>query len=321
MKEIVIIAEQNFLPSRFDKLVANLSGMSRSKVQFLIKNDNISIDEKSFTDPSLIISKKSLIKIRIPEKQETNLEPKEIDFEIIHEDDDIIVINKPAGLTVHPGAGNYNDTLVNGLIHKFSELSSVNSSERPGIVHRIDRDTTGLMVVAKNDSAHISLSKQIEEKSAQRTYICLVWGMMKSLEGTINVNIGRSSNDRTKMTCLKFGGKSAITHYKLIQVLCNGVFSLVECRLETGRTHQIRVHMSHIGHSIVGDQSYGSNDRKIKQIIDPNLKERLQNFKRQALHSAKLILTHPSLNIKQEFSADLPEDFKTLLEVLKSGGN
>jgi 23S rRNA pseudouridine1911/1915/1917 synthase len=313
MKEIVIENLQNFLPSRFDKLVANLSSMSRSKIQSLIKDGNISIDGKVCTDNSVEITEECKIVILYSEKVESSLTPKDIDFEIIYEDADIAVINKPAGLTVHPGAGNYEDTLVNGLLHRFGNLSDLNTTERPGIVHRLDRDTTGVMVVAKNNDAHIFLSKQIEEKTAKRTYICLVWGLLKQMEGIIDINIGRSNSDRTKMTTLKFGGKSAITEYKVIDILYNGVFSLVECRLQTGRTHQIRVHMSHIGHSIVGDQSYGSNSRKIKQIIDPVVKEKFESFKRQALHSYKLSFTHPRTHEEIEFTADIPKDMKNLL--------
>lgn len=305
-------------PIRLDKLVSNLSLMSRTKVQDLIRSGLVLVNNMVENNPALIVSSKILIEIDEPTSLKNDtIEPNDIDFEIVYEDEDLLVINKPAGLTVHPGAGNYNDTLVNGLIYRYGKkLSSINTSDRPGIVHRIDKDTSGLLMVAKTNEAHISLAKQIEDKIAQRSYKAIVWGLLLEQNGLIKTNIGRSDRDRTKMTVLQHGGKEAITHYKTLKILKGGLFSLIECNLETGRTHQIRVHMSHLGHSIVGDQTYGTNARKIKQLIDPVLKNELVNFHRQALHAYKLYFLHPKTGKEMSFEIDLAEDIQSLLQNL-----
>lgn len=311
--------DKNLLPSRLDKLLATLSGFSRSKIQNLIKAGTVLIDGSEELDPGFTVNRECEICItEVVAPRSDNLIPKKIDFEIIYEDEDLLVINKPAGLTVHPGAGNYDDTLVNGLLYLYKDnLSSINTSDRPGIVHRIDRNTSGLLMVAKNNAAHRSLASQIENKEAKRSYLSIIWGFPKQTEGEIDINIGRSHSDRTKMTILHFGGKTAITHYKVLEIYAEGLFSLCECRLETGRTHQIRVHMSHIGHSVVGDQTYGSNERKAKQIRDEKLREVLLGFKRQALHAYKLSFMHPTKNIPMDFEIPLPDDIKGLVGSIK----
>ncbi len=312
------IASENLLPSRLDKILAHLSGFSRSKIQRLIKEGAVSVGGNIILDPDFQILTEITLTLRYSEKKVSeNLTAKEIDFAVLYEDEDLLVINKPAGLTVHPGAGNYDDTLVNGLLYRYQDkLSNINGAERPGIVHRLDRDTTGLMVVAKNDFAHENLAKQIEERSVKRSYIAIVWGALKQANGVVDVNIGRSHSDRTKMKALEHGGKKAVTEFSCLKILRDQLFSLVECRLQTGRTHQIRVHMSHIGHSVVGDQVYGSNDKKIKQVIDPEIRACLENFKRQALHAYKLSFHHPRTKKTMEFEADLPYDMQNLLGFL-----
>lgn len=318
MEDYNYIASENLLPSRLDKVLAQLSGFSRSKIQHMIKDGAVSVGGNIILDPNFqIISEISITLRHLENKISENITPKEIDFAVIYEDDDLLVINKPAGLTVHPGAGNYDDTLVNGLLYRYqNQLSNINGVQRPGIVHRLDRDTTGLMIIAKNDFAHENLAKQIEARSVKRSYLAIVWGSLKQANGIIDANIGRSHGDRTKMKALQHGGKHAVTEFSCLKILYDHLFSLVECRLQTGRTHQIRVHMSHIGHSLVGDQVYGANDKKIKQVIDPEIRELLENFKRQALHAYKLSFEHPRSKKMMEFEAELPYDMRNLLEFL-----
>lgn len=312
------ITTENLLPSRLDKILSTLSGHSRSKIQQTIKAGAVSIDENIITDPDYQVTKICTINLTYTDIPVSNsIIAKKIDFNVIYEDNDLLVIDKPAGLTVHPGAGNHDDTLVNGLLYRYADkLSGVNGAERPGIVHRLDRDTTGLMVVAKNDHAHQSLAKQIEDKTATRLYRAIVWGCLKQASGIIDANIGRSHRDRTKMTTLQHGGKKSVTEFTCLKILGGGIFSLVECKLQTGRTHQIRVHMSHIGHSVLGDQAYGTNSKKAKQIIDLKVRESVENFKRQALHSYYLSFNHPATEELLEFKIELPSDMQDLLDIL-----
>ena len=238
-----------------------------------------------------------------------------IELDIVFEDADLIVINKAAGLVVHPGAGNYNYTLVNALLYHSDSLSDMGGVIRPGIVHRLDKDTSGLMVVAKNNIAHARLANQIETRNLIRKYKALTWGVLNPLSGIIQTNIGRSINDRKKMTVLKSTGKNAITYYNTEQVFLNKLMSLVECKLETGRTHQIRVHLSHKGHSIVGDQKYGNNSRKIHNV-PLLLQDKIVKLKRQALHSWYIKFNHPITAMPMEFKADLPDDIKEVIRLL-----
>ncbi len=318
MNDHTYFARQNLLPSRLDKILTELSGFSRSKIQKMIRDGCIVIDSTPFLDPSCKISTECEIKITNYKPQTSaHITEKEMELDIIYEDDHLMVINKPAGLTVHPGAGNYNDTLINGLLHYGKNLSKINGNERPGIVHRLDRDTTGLMMVAKSDIAHNNLAMQIKNREAKRSYLTLCWGMLKKSSGVINANIGRDRRDRTKKAVLEIGGKNAITHYKVFEILAGGLFSLVECGLETGRTHQIRVHMEHIGHSIVGDQTYGSNNKKAKQIKDEEMRERIISLRRQSLHAYKLLFMHPITNETMKFELPLPDDINNLIEWLR----
>lgn len=318
MNQHSFFVEENLLPSRIDKIITQLSGFSRSKIQQAIEQGNVSFNDNVITTASFKILSPGNIKINIDITSEPHdIVATKMDINIIYEDNELMVINKPAGLTVHPGHGNYDDTLVNALIYHFgNNLSTINGATRPGIVHRLDRNTTGLIVVAKNDIAHNKLAEQIAEKSAKRTYLTIVWGMLKQNAGIIDTKIGRNPSDRTKMKVLGSGGRQAITEYEVKEILANGIFSLVECKLKTGRTHQIRVHMSHLSNSILGDQTYGANERKIKQLVDKELANRLEQFNRQALHAYKLSFNHPVSGNLMEFTAPMPSDMESLYDYL-----
>ena len=241
-------------------------------------------------------------------------------MDILYDDDDIVVINKFPGVVVHPGAGNYEKTIVNGLLHKYqNNLSSIGGKLRPGIVHRIDKDTSGVIVVAKNDNAHISLSKQFSNHTIKRTYEALIWGALKPQKGRIEEKIARSIKNRQLMSVKKEKGKIAITNYKTLKIFQSTTLpkiSFIECELETGRTHQIRVHMSFKGNPILGDRSYGRSKRKFKKI-DPKIEKKINNFNRQALHAKSLGFTHPKTEEEVFFQARRPEDFDSLIKNLK----
>jgi 23S rRNA pseudouridine1911/1915/1917 synthase len=240
-----------------------------------------------------------------------------IALDVVFEDKHLIVINKPAGMVVHPAAGNHDGTLVNALLaHCKKSLSGIGGVARPGIVHRLDKDTSGLMVVAKNDAAHHKLAAQFADRSLSRTYQALVWGVPESSKGSIKGNIGRAKNNRQKMAVLKHGGKVALTHYRVLEKFGTAtapLASLVECKLATGRTHQIRVHLAHLGHPVVGDQTYG----KRQKVAAQTGAKKLQDFPRQALHAAVLRFIHPQTKKSRQFTAPLPEDFAALLVFLR----
>ncbi|HLD76593.1 MAG TPA: RluA family pseudouridine synthase, partial [Rickettsiales bacterium] len=233
----------------------------------------------------------------------------------IYEDDDLLVINKPAGLTVHPGAGNHNDTLVNALLftHK-NNLSSINGEFRPGIVHRLDKDTSGLMLVAKNDFTHNILSKDLQERKIKRSYLSFIYGVLEPKKGIVNKNIMRSRNNRLKMITTKniANSRNAVTHYETLQIFLDGFISLVECKLDTGRTHQIRVHMESLKHSLIGDQLYNSCKKTAPKNLDENTKNFIANFPRQALHSYKIEFLHPRSKKEMLFKTKLPKDLEGL---------
>ena len=245
-------------------------------------------------------------------------------MDVVYEDNDLLVINKPIGMVVHPGAGNPDGTLVNALLHHCKEnLSGINGELRPGIVHRIDKDTSGLLVVAKNDIAHNVLAKQFEDHSIQRTYLAFVWGMPRPIHGRIETLIGRSKYNRQKMSAEVGSGKDAITNYKTLEVFKGKTIpdiSLIECRLETGRTHQIRVHLAHQGNPILGDQMYGKKVRKIRDL-DEQLSIVLENINFQALHAQSLGFLHPKSEKELFFTAELPKDLLNLQKMLKKLGN
>lgn len=317
MKQTFTITESD-AGQRLDVFLASETDISRSKIKNYIKDGCVKINDQISKKPDYTLKEQDEISLELEELADSSGEivPNDIPLDIIYEDDDLIVLNKQAALTVHPGAATHHDTLVNALAFHFGDnLSSRGGSDRPGIVHRLDRDTTGLMVVAKNDKVHELLSNDLAEKRIKRYYKALVWGLVKEEQGEIRTNIDRSKSDRSRRAvCREPKGKLAVTHYKLIQEF--SFMSLVECQLETGRTHQIRVHMSHIGHSVVGDQVYGNNSRKIINHTSGELKAALENLKRQALHSYKLEFAHPISKEDLKFEIPLPNDIEDIISLI-----
>lgn len=301
VKDYIIEQEQNGI--RIDKAIFECDGdLSRSHAENLIKSGNVTVNGTVVTKTSYKVSEGDCVVIRIPAPEETNIQPEDIPLEILYEDNDIIIINKPKGMVVHPAPGHYSGTLVNALLyHCKDSLSGINGDLRPGIVHRIDMDTTGVLVICKNDTAHVSLSNQLAKHSIKRVYYCIVNGNVKE-DGTVDAPIGRNPNDRKKMAVVR-DGRSAVTHYHVIEHFGNR-YTLLSCELETGRTHQIRVHMSSIGHSLLGDTVYGS----AKQPYE------LQG---QVLHAGILGFVHPSRGEYVEFNSDLPPYFTDLIAKLR----
>ena len=239
-------------------------------------------------------------------------------IKILHEDKDLIVLNKPSNLSVHPGAGKESKTLVNFLLNHCSKnLSNLSGNDRPGIVHRLDKDTSGLMIVAKNNNTHELLQKKFEKREITRLYLAIVWGLLKKSNGSFTMNIGRNPKNRKKFSVFKEGGKTAITKYKVKKIFSN-VASLIECKLMTGRTHQIRVHLSNSGNSIIGDNKYGKKKVKLLRNVDKALINDIISFKRQALHAYYLSFIHPIKNTRIELNSKLPSDFSNLINKLNS---
>ena len=307
--------------NRIDKfLQSQLKNLSRTKLQRLIKDGFVRINDNTIKETSKKIKIKDKIEISFPETEQIYIKPYKMPLNILYEDDDIIVINKSPGVVVHPGAGNYEKTLVNGLLfHCKNNLSEVGGNLRPGIVHRIDKDTSGVIVVAKNDLSHAKLSKQFSDHTIQRTYEAIVWGSLRPSNGKINENISRSIKNRQLMAVRKNKGKKAITNYKTLKVFKNlylPKISFIECKLETGRTHQIRVHVHFKGNPILGDKSYGKSKIKFKKI-DKTVEKNIKNFNRQALHAKSLGFIHPKSNKEIFFEAKKPNDFEMLIKSLK----
>ena len=281
---------------RIDNYLSETLDISRSQIQKYIKENYITVNNQD-VNSSYVLKETDEIEVNIKEEEKIiSATPEKMDLNIVYEDDDVIVINKPNGMVVHPGNGNYSHTLANGLMY-HSKLSDINGSFRPGIVHRIDAYTTGLLMVAKNNYAHASLAKQLEEKTVTRKYIALVWGVIKSDTGTIDAPIGRDKLDRKKMAVTDINSKKAITHFKVLERLNNA--TLIELSLETGRTHQIRVHMNYIGHPVVNDPVYGK-----RKLIDST---------GQCLHAKVIGFNHPRTNKYLEFDSELPECFTNIL--------
>mgnify|MGYP006108732807 CR=1 FL=1 len=313
----------DFDGSRLDKFLQyQFKEISRTKLQDLIREGYIKKNKVVINESSKKINLGDLIEVKIPVPKETNIKPNKIPLEILYEDNDIILINKSPGVVVHPGAGNYENTLVNGLLfYCKNNLSNVGGKLRPGIVHRIDKDTSGVIVIAKNDFSHANLAKQFSDHSIKRTYEALVWGALRPSKGRINANIGRSIKNRQLMSVRKDKGKVAITNYKTLKIFTNTnlpKISLIECELETGRTHQIRVHMNFKGNPIVGDRSYGKSQKKFKKI-DIVVESKINNFKRQALHAKSLGFIHPKTGKVLFFKAPKPKDFDDLVKTLTKG--
>ena len=299
---------------RLDKFLADtFPDVSRNTFIRLIEDDKVKIQSNGLfvNRPDMKIETGQIFEITLPDPEMTDVKPEEMPLDIVYEDDDVVVVNKPAGLVVHPGAGNWEHTLVNGLLfHCKDSLSGIGGVQRPGIVHRIDKDTSGLLVVAKNDKAHLALAKQFEVHSIQREYQAFVWGRMEQETGRIEGNIGRSSANRQKMALVQNGGKPAITHYTRLDVFDAGLVSHIKCVLETGRTHQIRVHMSSIHHPLVGDYTYGKPPKNAPDFV--------RDFPRQALHAGVLGFVHPTTGEQLVFEVPMPQDMQDLLEKLKA---
>lgn len=313
--EAVELAQKGLRLDKF--LTESFCDLSRSQVQRLITQGNVSVDDDSIVDNAFKIRVGDVYQLEIPEAVEANPEPEDIPLEIVYEDDDLIVVNKPAGMTVHPAPGAYSGTLVNALLfHCRDRLSGIGGVKRPGIVHRIDKDTSGLLVVAKNDLAHRSLCEQFFEHSFERTYFAVVYGAPNPPQGRIEANIGRSQYDRKKMAIVAKGGKVAVTNYKTSEIFGN-IAALVQCNLETGRTHQIRVHMSSLGCNLIGDQVYSKSKTSGIRFVNEEQKQFVNNFSRQALHATTLGFVHPKSGQKVSFSSQFPEDIKKLLDFLK----
>ena len=315
-----IIVPLNYHGHRLDKfLQTQINKFSRTRLQSLIRNGQVKLNYTTINNPSKKIKEGDQITIDFPPPKETLIKPNKIPLNILYDDDDIIVINKFPGVVVHPGAGNYENTIVNGLLYKYqNNLSSVGGKLRPGIVHRIDKDTSGVIVVAKNDNSHINLSQQFASHTIKRVYEALVWGSLKPQRGKIQEKISRSIKNRQLMTVRKEKGKMAITNYNTLKIFQNAnlpKISLIECQLETGRTHQIRVHMNFKGNPILGDKSYGKLKKKFKKI-DPNIEKKINNFNRQALHAKSLGFLHPNTKKEVLFEAKRPRDFDSLIKNL-----
>lgn len=288
--------------TRIDTYLTQITDYTRSKLEKAFQDKKILVNNKPVKKSYLLKYNDEII-IPTLEEKEFSLEPINMNLEIVYEDDDVLVVNKPNGLVVHPAPGNYTNTLVNGLLYHSKTLSTVNGEFRPGIVHRIDADTTGLLMVAKNDKAHLFLSKQLEEKTSKRKYVALVWGVIKEDTATIDAPIGRDKTDRKKMAVTDINSKEAVTHLKVLKRYKNA--TLVELILETGRTHQIRVHMEYIGHPVVNDPVYGR-----RKIIDET---------GQCLHAKELGFIHPTTKKEMYFINDLPECFLNILNKFETG--
>ena len=295
--------------------------LSRTRVKNLILKKKLKLNNKILEDPSKKIFLGDRIRLEIPEPKKASLKPYKFKLDIIYEDDDLIIINKPAGISMHPGAGNYDNTIVNALMnYNDKNLSNIGDELRPGIVHRIDKDTSGLIVIAKNNISHENLSKQFSEHSIKRIYQTLIWGKLRPQKGKIETLITRSKKNRQLMEVGITKGKKAITNYETKEVFENNhtpTFSFVECKLETGRTHQIRVHMSYKGNYILGDKKYKKKYKKFKNI-DRNLEELILKIDRQFLHAKVLGFTHPKKEKYMEFSSNLPKDLEKILKKLRN---
>ncbi len=301
MRKIVMKANEDHAGERLDRFIADNSDISRSYAAKLCEDGFVMSNGKPLAKKYKIAGSEEVM-IDIPEPETLSVEGENIPLDIVYEDNDIIVVNKPQGLCVHPAPGNESGTLVNGLIyHCGNELSAINGVIRPGIVHRIDKDTSGLLVIAKNNEAHMKLSAQLKERKAMRKYYALVNGNIKENSGSVNKPLGRNPSERKKMAVVK-GGREAITHFNVLERF--GRYTLVECVLETGRTHQIRVHMASIGHSIVGDMLYGIKKEKF-------------SLQGQLLHAKTIGFVHPSTGEMMEFTSEIPVYFQNILDNLR----
>ncbi|MBD1173788.1 RluA family pseudouridine synthase [Pelagibacterales bacterium SAG-MED01] len=321
-KKINLIVKDDENNLRVDVFINNNEkNLSRTRIKKLILDGQLNLNNKVILDPSKKIFTGDNINLIIPEPKKASLKPYNYKLDIIFEDNDLIILNKPSGLIMHPGAGNFDNTIVNALInYNRNSLSNIGNDLRPGIVHRIDKNTSGLVIIAKNNQAHEHLSNQFSKHTITRTYQLLIWGKIRPSKGRIETLITRSSKNRQMMEVNKTKGKKAITNYKTIEVFENKktpTLSFLECKLETGRTHQIRVHMNYMGNSIFGDDKYKKKFKKIKNI-DPLLEKALNNLKRQFLHAKTIGFIHPKNNKEMIFNSILPHELENILKMLKN---
>jgi 23S rRNA pseudouridine1911/1915/1917 synthase len=321
-KNINFIVEENENNLRVDVIINKRdSSISRNRIKNLILKNKLKLNNKIINNPSKKVITGDNLDFQIPEPKETSLKPYNFKLDIIHEDEDLLIINKPAGIIMHPGAGNYDRTIVNALInYNKDSLSTIGDELRPGIVHRIDKNTSGLVVIAKNNLTHENLSHQFSKHSITRIYQLLIWGKLRPSSGKIDTYITRSSKNRQLMEVSLSRGKRAITNYETLEVFENKktpTLSLIECKLETGRTHQIRVHMTHMGNCIVGDDKYKKKYKKLKNV-DLELENLISQLNRQFLHAKTLGFTHPKTNKEMVFSSILPPELDNLLKKLKN---
>ena len=323
MKKIIklFVDDQNS-NKRLDAFISSkITDVSRTRIKNLILEGMVKINNEISCEPSKKINLEDNLIIEIPPPKKTNIKPYNYNLDIIFEDDDIIIINKPAGLVVHPGAGNAENTLVNALVNYCKgSLSTIGGELRPGIVHRLDKDTSGILVVAKNDIAHINLSKQFSNHTINRKYEALVWGTVRPQKGIIKSYITRSNRNRQLMEVSQTKGKSAVTNYKTLEIFQNNkvpTLSLIECKLDSGRTHQIRVHMTYKGNPIVGDKLYKKKNKKFKKI-DVELNSIIKNIDRQFLHAKFLGFVHPLSNKEVHFEIPLPKNLSKLVKKLRN---
>lgn len=321
-EQITLDVDETANGRRLDRFLAECApALSRTRLQSLIKTGAVTLSGTPCNNPSRKIRTGETITIDIPPPEDAVPAPQQIPLDILYEDADLLVINKQAGLVVHPGAGNKDGTLVNALLHHCGDsLSGIGGIRRPGIVHRLDKDTSGLMIAAKNDKSHAALSAQLADRSLSRCYRALVWFVPSLLRGTIDQPIGRHPSQRVKMTVTRKNAKSAQTDYKLIESY-HGAAALVECRLKTGRTHQVRVHMAHTGHPLIGDPLYGAQPTAARAAMkkadyDEETINTVMSFPRQALHACEIGFIHPATGQPMTFKAPLPEDMENLAKTL-----
>ena len=320
-KKINLIVGDEDKNLRVDVLIhKKKSDISRTRIKKLILNQKLKLNNRLLIDPSKKVITGDILELVIPEPKKASLMPFEYKLNIVYEDEDLIVLNKPAGIIMHPGAGNFNNTIVNALMHyDKGSLSTIGDELRPGIVHRIDKNTSGLVVIAKNNETHENLSSQFSNHTIKRVYQLLVWGKIRPSRGKIETLITRSSKNRQMMEVSKTKGKKAITNYKTLEVFenkKNPTLSLLECKLETGRTHQIRVHMNFLGNNIVGDDKYKKKFKKIKDV-DPLLENNLIKLNRQFLHAKTIGFIHPKKNKEMIFNSILPRELEIILKMLR----
>ncbi|MDC0230157.1 RluA family pseudouridine synthase [Deltaproteobacteria bacterium] len=322
---ILCSVKENETGMRLDQYLASMDQIvSRTQAQRLLKSGNVLLNGVSVSAPSRKVYSGQSIQLTVPDNEPSEIAPEKGDLEILHEDSELVVLNKPAGMVVHPSAGHSSGTLVNFLMHHCDDLSGIGGVLRPGIVHRLDKDTSGILVAAKTDSAHLHLSTQFKQHTVKRQYQAIVWGVPSKEHGIVEASIARHPVRRKEMSIVKINGdredvntkgKHAVTHWKVLKKF--KFASLMACRLETGRTHQIRVHLTSIGHPLIGDKQYGKSPLKNCSGLSVALIQTIKSFRRQALHAELLGFNHPGNEEWCEFTTNLPEDLSYLLTELR----